>query len=101
VVAACVKADYWLTGYSASAGGERPDRPGQLHGRAVRDAGLHRRSAVTLGAHKLKKKVKALTKKKWRVIVRFLGDGMGTRTSCLAQEQGADDRGQAARRCPP
>ena len=41
---------------------------------------------VTLGVQKLKKKLKALRKKKWHVKIRFLADGMGTAHVVLSRK---------------
>ena len=41
---------------------------------------------VTLGVQKLKKKLKALRKKKWHVPIRFLADGMGTAHVVLSRK---------------
>ena len=52
---------------------------------------------VTLGVQKLKKKIRALSKKKWRFPVRFLADGMGlAHVVRLARQEGHHDGRQAA-----
>ncbi len=57
---------------------------------------------VTLGVQKLKKKIRALSKKKWRFPVRFLADGMGlAHVVRLARQEGHHDGRQAARGRPP
>jgi hypothetical protein len=41
---------------------------------------------VTFGVQKLKKKINPLRRKKWRVTVRFLADGMGTAHIVLSRK---------------
>ena len=56
---------------------------------------------LTFGVQKLKKKVKALKKKKWKVSVRFLADGMGNAHVVLSQQEEGRRRGRQAARCRP
>jgi hypothetical protein len=78
-VAACVQTDYTLAGFHSGVGWQS-DPVGPVgymappsDTQACTDA-----PQVTLGVSKLKKKLNPLRKKKWRVPIRFLADGMGT-----------------------
>jgi hypothetical protein len=87
-VAPCVKADYTLSAFHSGVGWQsdgigpvtllRPPSATQT----CTDA-----PQVTLGVRRLKKKIAALRKKKWRVKVKFLADGMGTAHVVLSRRK--------------
>jgi hypothetical protein len=78
-VAACVKADFSLTAYAGGVGWESaPIGPVSFMAPPSANQACTDAPQVTLGITKLKKKLKALKKKKWHVAIRFLADGMGT-----------------------
>jgi hypothetical protein len=88
VVAACVAADYWISGYSTGAGWQSdPVGPVSFTAPPSATQACSDAPQVTLGVHTLKKKLQALKRKKWRVTVRFLGDGMGTAHVVLSRKK--------------
>jgi hypothetical protein len=87
-VPACVKADYTLAGFHSGLGWQSdPIGPASLMLPPSANQACTDAPQVTLLAQKLKKKVKALRKKKWRFPVRFLSDGMGTAHVVLSRKQ--------------
>ena len=77
-VAACVSVAFTVSGYAASVGWQSdPIGPATFMAPPSDDQACTDAPQVTLGAQKLKKKIHALSKKKWRFPVRFLADGMG------------------------
>lgn len=87
-VTPCVKADYSLLAYHSGVGW-RSDPIGPVSFMAAPSDTQACTDApqVTFGVEKLKKKVKPLRKKKWRVPVRFLADGMGTARVVLSRKK--------------
>jgi hypothetical protein len=74
----CVKADYTLSGYHSGVGWQSdPIGPVSVMLPPSANQACTDAPQVTLGVQKLKKKIPGLRKKKWRVPVRFLSDGMG------------------------
>jgi hypothetical protein len=78
-VAPCVSVAYTLSGFQSGVGWQS-DPIGPIGFMASPSATQACTDApqVTLGVQKLRKRLKALIKKKWRVPVHFLADGMGT-----------------------
>ena len=99
-VAPCVKADYSLVAYHNGVGWHSdPIGPVSVTAAPSETQACTDAPQVTFGVQKLKKKLKPLRKKKWRVPVRFLADGMGTAHVVLSRKkQAARRRRQAARR---
>ncbi len=87
-VAACVQADYSVVGYQNGIGwhtaplGPISAVTAPSDTQACTDA-----PQVTLLSQKIKKKLKPLSKKKWKVPVRFLADGMGTAHVVLSRKK--------------
>ncbi|MDX6573301.1 MAG: hypothetical protein QOC86_2457 [Gaiellales bacterium] len=78
-VAPCVSVAYTLSGFQSGVGWQS-DPIGPIGFMAPPSATQACTDApqVTLGVQKLKKKLRPLIKKKWRVPIHFLADGMGT-----------------------
>jgi hypothetical protein len=78
-VAPCVSVAYTLSGFQSGVGWQS-DPIGPIGFMAPPSATQACTDApqVTLGVQKLKKKLRLLIKKKWRVPIHFLADGMGT-----------------------
>jgi hypothetical protein len=86
-VAACIKADYTLSGYHSGAGWQSdPIGPVSFTAPPSDTQACTDAPQVTLLSEKLEKKLNALRKKKWRVPVRFLADGMGTAHVVLSRK---------------
>ena len=87
-VAACVQADYSVVGYQNGIGwhtaplGPISAVTAPSDTQACTDA-----PQVTLLSQKIKKKLKPLSKKKWRIPVRFLADGMGNAHVVLSRKK--------------
>jgi hypothetical protein len=87
-VPACVKADYSLAAFHSGIGWQSdPIGPVSLMLPPSADQTCTDAPQVTLGAQKLKKRIKPLRKKKWRVRVSFLADGMGTARVVLSRKK--------------
>ena len=86
-VAPCVALAYTLAGYHTGVGWQS-DPVGPVSFMAPPSATQACTDApqVTLGVQKLKKKLKALKKKKWHVKIRFLADGMGNANVVLSRK---------------
>jgi hypothetical protein len=87
-VAPCVSADYSLVAFHSGVGWQT-DPVGPVGvtlppsaSQACTDA-----PQVTLGVQKLKQKLRSLRRRKWRVKVRFLADGMGTAHVVLSRKK--------------
>jgi hypothetical protein len=77
-VAACVGVAFTVAGFASGVGWQSdPIGPANFMAPPSDDQSCTDAPQVTLGVQKLKKKLRALSKKKWRVPVRFLADGMG------------------------
>jgi hypothetical protein len=86
-VAACVKADYTLTAFNATLGWQSdPIGPVSFMSPPSANQACTDAPQVTLGVQKLKKKLNPLRKKKWRVPIHFLSDGMGTAHVVLSRK---------------
>ena len=87
-VAPCRKADYSLVAYHNGLGwNSAPLGPVSVTLQPSETQACTDAPQVTFGVQKLKKKVKPLRKKKWRVPVRFLADGMGTAHIVLSRKK--------------
>jgi hypothetical protein len=83
----CVKADYTLSGYHSGVGWQSdPIGPVSFMAAPSDNQACTDAPQVTLLSEKLKKKLNALRKKKWRVPIRFLADGMGTAHVVLSRK---------------
>jgi hypothetical protein len=77
-VAACVSVAFTVTGFASGVGWESdPIGPATFMAAPSEDQSCTDAPQVTLGVQTLKKKLGALSRKKWRVPVHFLADGMG------------------------
>jgi hypothetical protein len=87
-VAACVQADYSLAAFSTGVGWQSdPIGPVSLTAPPSDTQTCTDAPQVTLLAQKIKKKLKPLRKKKWKVPVRFLADGMGNAHVVLSRKK--------------
>ena len=87
-VAPCVKADYTLSAFMTSVGWQSdPIGPVSFMAPPSATQACTDAPQLTFGVQKLKKKIKALKKKKWKVSVRFLADGMGNAHVVLSQKK--------------
>jgi hypothetical protein len=87
-VAPCVKADYWLSAFNSAVGWQSdPLGPVSLVAPPSDTQACEDAPQVTMLTQFLKKKLKALRKKKWKVPVRFLADGMGTAHVVLSRKK--------------
>ena len=101
-VAPCIKADYTLTAFNASIGWQTdPIGPVSLTRPPSAEQACTDAPQVTFLAEKIKKKIRPLSRKKWRVPVRFLADGMGSAHVVLSRKKkqlAVVDKPLAARR---
>ncbi len=87
-VPACVTAAYTLSAFSTAAGWQSdPIGPVSFVAPPSATQACTDAPQVTLGMQKLTKRVAALAKRKWRVTVHFLGDGMGTAHVVLSRRK--------------
>jgi hypothetical protein len=83
----CVKADYWLSAFNSGVGWQTdPIGPVSLFAAPSDTQACTDAPQVTFLTQKIKKKLKPLTKKKWKVPVRFLADGMGSAHVVLSRK---------------
>ena len=83
----CVEADYTLSAFDTAVGWQSdPIGPAGYMAPPSATQACTDAPQVTLGVQKLQKKLGALTKKKWRVAIHFLGDGMGTAHVVLSRK---------------
>ena len=86
-VAPCVKADYSLSAFSTAVGWQSdPIGPVTFMKPPSANQACTDAPQLTFGVRKLSKKIGALRKKKWRVKLRFLADGMGTAHVVLSRK---------------
>jgi hypothetical protein len=87
-VAPCVKADYSIAAFNTPVGWQSdPIGPVSLTAAPSATQTCTEAPQVTLLVQKIKKKLNPLKKKKWRVPVRFLADGMGTAHVVLSRKK--------------
>ena len=87
-VAPCVKADYTLSAFMTGVGWQSdPIGPVSFMAPPSATQACTDAPQLTFGVQKLKKKLKALKKKKWNVSLTFLADGMGTAHVVLSQKK--------------
>jgi hypothetical protein len=87
-VAPCVKADYWLAAFNSGVAWQTdPIGPVSLTAAPSDTQTCTDAPQVTFLAQKIKKKLNPLRKKKWRVPVRFLADGMGNAHVVLSRKK--------------
>ena len=87
-VAPCVKADYALSAYMGSVGWQSdPIGPVSFMSPPSATQACTDAPQLTFGVQKLKKKVKALKKTKWKAKVKFLADGMGNAHVVLSRKK--------------
>ena len=87
-VVPCVKADYWLAAFNSGVGWQTdPIGPVSVTAAPSDTQACTDAPQVTFLAQKIKKKLKPLSKKKWKVPVRFLADGMGTAHVALSRKK--------------
>jgi hypothetical protein len=86
-VAPCVAVAYALAGFHTGVGWQSdPIGPVSVMEPPSDTQACTDAPQVTLGVQKLKKKLKALRKKKWHVAIHFLADGMGTVNVTLSRK---------------
>jgi hypothetical protein len=86
-VAPCVAVAYTLSGFHTGVGWlSDPVGPVNFMDPPSATQACTDAPQVTLGVKKLKKKLKALKKKKWHVAIRFLADGMGNANVALSRK---------------
>ena len=87
-VAPCVKADYTLSAFMTGVGWQSdPIGPVSFMSPPSDTQACTDAPQLTFGVQKLKKKLKALKKKKWNVSVSFLADGMGNAHVVLSRKK--------------
>jgi hypothetical protein len=87
-VAPCVQADYSLSAFMGAVGWQSdPIGPVSFMAPPSATQACTDAPQLTFGVQKLKKKVKALKKKKWKVSVSFLADGMGNAHVVLSRKK--------------